>query len=202
MSTLRPATVIAVGVVISRIRLVAVFACSWGVVGCGTAADKGVSERVPVVASSSESDIPPALPLSTLYVGPALLPDDAITYFVVKGARFFDILVARIDSREHVVLGENDDMCLDLVDQRDYDGDGARDALLFQSPRCRGNSAPGRLFFVSGDPTFRVSNHFCGYIPDIERWEHMWSVRTPAARYLLRDGRAVVADPLDASERP
>ena len=201
MSTLRRATVTVVGGTISRARLVAAIACSLGVVGCGADTnDRGASETAPAVVSPIASDLPPALPPSDLPVESASPFDEGITYFVVKGARFFDILVARIASREHIVLGENHDMCLDLVDQRDFDGDGARDALLFQSPRCRGNSAPGRLFFVSGDPTFQVSNDFRGHTPDIERWEHTWSVRTPSARYLLRDGRAVVVDSPEAPE--
>ncbi len=116
---------------------------------------------------------------------------DGIVYHVVKGARFFDILVARIGNREHVVLGETDDMCLDLPDQRDFDGDGSRDALVFQSPRCRGDAAPGLLFFVSADTAFRRSNPFPGHRPRIERWNGEWSVLTGEARHVLRDGRAV-----------
>ena len=114
-----------------------------------------------------------------------------IVYHVVKGARFFDILVARIGNREHVVLGETDDMCLDLPDQRDFDGDGNRDALVFRSPRCRGDAAPGLLFFVSGDIGFRRSNSFPGNRPRVERRNGDWSVVTGDTRHVLRDGRAV-----------
>ena len=121
-------------------------------------------------------------------------PARGIVYHVVKGARFFDILVARIGNREHVVLGETDDMCLDLPDQRDFDGDGSRDALVFRSPRCRGDGAPGLLFFVFADTTFRVSNPFPGHRPRVERWNGEWSVLTDGARHVLRDGRAVRVD--------
>lgn len=120
---------------------------------------------------------------------PESSPD--IAYHVVKGARFFDILVARIGNREHVVIGETDDMCLDLPDQRDFDGDGKRDALVFRSPRCRGDAAPGLLFFVSADTTFRLSNPFSGHRPRVERWNGEWSVVAGETRYVLRDGRAV-----------
>ena len=116
---------------------------------------------------------------------------DGIVYHVVKGARFFDILVARIGNREHIVIGETDDMCLDLPDQRDFDGDGNRDALVFRSPRCRGDAAPGLLFFVSADATFRLSNPFPGHRPRVERWNGAWSVVVGETRYVLRDGRAV-----------
>ena len=119
------------------------------------------------------------------------LPDD-IVYHVVKGARFFDILVARIGNREHVVIGETDDMCLDLPDQRDFDGDGRRDALVFRSPRCRGDTAPGLLFFVSADTTFSLSNPFPGHRPRVERWNGEWSVLAGESRHVLRDGRAVL----------
>ena len=117
-----------------------------------------------------------------------------IVYHVVKGARFFDILVARVGNREHVVLGETDDMCLDLPDQRDFDGDGNRDALVFRSPRCRGDGAPGLLFFVSGDTAFRRSSPFPGHRPRIERWNGEWSVLAGGTRHVLRDGRAVPVD--------
>ena len=118
-------------------------------------------------------------------------PPHDIVYHVVKGARFFDILVARIGNREHIVIGETDDMCLDLPDQRDFDGDGRRDALVFRSPRCRGDAAPGLLFFVSADTTFRLSNPFPGHRPRVERWNGEWSVLAGETRHVLRDGRAV-----------
>ena len=120
---------------------------------------------------------------------PESSPD--IVYHVVKGARFFDILVARIGNREHIVIGETDDMCLDLPDQRDFDGDGSRDALVFRSPRCRGDAAPGLLFFVSADATFRLSNPFPGHRPRVERWNGEWSVLAGETRHVLRDGHAV-----------
>ena len=130
---------------------------------------------------------------------PEASPD--IVYHVVKGARFFDILAARIGNREHVVIGETDDMCLDLPDQRDFDGDGRRDALVFRSPRCRGDAAPGLLFFVSADTTFRLSNPFPGHRPRVERWNREWSVVAGEARHVLRDGRAVRVEGI-GPERP
>ena len=120
-----------------------------------------------------------------------------IVYHVVKGARFFDILVARIGNREHVVLGETDDMCLDLPDQRDFDGDGNRDALVFRSPGCRGDTAPGLLFFVSGDTAFRRSHPFPGHRPRIERWNGGWSVLAGGTRHVLRDGHAVPVERIE-----
>ena len=145
-------------------------------------------------APEADDKLPPAGP------GTAAVPfgrrdspaaPDRIVYHVVKGARFFDILVARIGNREHVVIGETDDMCLDLPDQRDFDGDGRRDALVFRSPRCRGDEAPGLLFFVSADTTFRLSNPFPGHRPRVERWNGAWSVLAGETRHVLRDGRAV-----------
>ena len=126
-------------------------------------------------------------------------PPRDIVYHVVKGARFFDILVARIGNREHIVIGETDDMCLDLPDQRDFDGDGRRDALVFRSPRCRGDAAPGLLFFVSADTTFRLSNPFPGHRPRVERWDGEWSVLAGETRHVLRDGRAVPVNGVGAA---
>ena len=120
--------------------------------------------------------------------------EQTITYYVVKGARFFDILVARMGNREHVVLGEVDDMCLDLPDQRDFDENGTTDALVFHSTNCRGDVAPGLLFFVSGNSTFERSNSFSGHQPKVERWHGHWSVLTTSARYILEYGKAVLVE--------
>ena len=119
--------------------------------------------------------------------------EPAIAYHLVEGARFFDILVARVGTREHILIGETDDMCLELVDQRDFDGDGAPDALVLQDVGCGGVGATDALFFVSGDQGFRRSNRFPGDRPTIERWNGGWSVVTGGTRYVLDDGRAVLA---------
>ena len=119
--------------------------------------------------------------------------EPAIAYHLVEGARFFDILVARIGTREHILIGETDDMCLELVDQRDFDGDGAPDALVLQDVGCGGVGATDALFFVSGDQGFRRSNRFPGDRPTVERWNGGWSVVTGGTRYVLDDGRAVLA---------
>ena len=146
----------------------------------------------PPVKSTSSASQPLLLPPANTQTDTEREP--TITYFVVKGARFFDILVARIGSREHTILGEVDDMCLDLPDQRDFDGDGTEDALVFQSPACRGHVAPGLLFFISGNTAFQRSNPFRGYQPQIETWEGQWSVITNSNRYILRDGKAVLVE--------
>ena len=169
--------------------------------GCGTDTgppSAGRHARPPAADSAPASEVDDALPPAG--PGAAAVPverrdppaaPDGIVYHVVKGARFFDILVARIGDREHVVLGETDDMCLDLPDQRDFDFDGDRDALVFQSPRCRGDGAPGLLFFVFADGTFRRSDPFPGHRPRVERWNGEWSVVADETRHVLRDGRAV-----------
>ena len=150
---------------------------------------EGMNQPVKSTSSASQSLLlPPANTQTDTEREPT------ITYFVVKGARFFDILVARIGSREHTILGEVDDMCLDLPDQRDFDGDGTEDALVFQSPACRGHVAPGLLFFISGNTSFQRSNPFRGYQPQIETWEGQWSVITNSNRYILRDGKAVLVE--------
>ena len=127
-------------------------------------------------------------------IGSATQREGTITYYVVKGARFFDILVARMGNREHVVLGEVDDMCLDLPDQRDFDNNGTTDALVFHSTNCRGDVAPGLLFFVSGNSAFERTNSFRGHQPKVERWHGNWSVLTTSARYILEDGKAVLVE--------
>ena len=172
--------------------------------GCGLdAVPPSAGRHLPPPAADSapvpgvDDRLPPAGPAAAAVpVGrrdPRAAPD-GIVYHVVKGARFFDILVARVGNREHIVIGEVDDMCLDLPDQRDFDGDGKRDALVFRSPRCRGDAAPGLLFFVFADTDFRRSNPFPGHRPRVERWNGEWSVLAGGTRHVLRDGRAVRVD--------
>jgi hypothetical protein len=126
---------------------------------------------------------------------PAPPAPSAIVYHLVEGARYFDILVARVGRREYTAIGELDAMCLELVDQRDYDGDGASDALVRRTDACGSVATPGPLFFVSGSSGFRQSNPFPGEAPRIEPWETGWSVVTDSGRYLLREGRAVLVAP-------
>ena len=85
-------------------------------------------------------------------------------------------------------------MCLDLPDQRDFDENGTTDALVFHSTNCRGDVAPGRLFFISGNLIFDRSNSFRGHQPKVERWHGHWSVLTTSARYILEDGKAVIVE--------
>lgn len=122
-------------------------------------------------------------------------PAATINYHLVEGARYFDILVARVGRRAYTVIGEPDDMCLELADQRDYDGDGSNDALVRRTDACGSVATPGPLFFVSGSGGFRQSNRFPGERVGIEPWESGWSIVTESGRYLLREGRAVRVAP-------
>jgi len=127
----------------------------------------------------------------TRSAGPSTDATPDVTYHLLEGARYFDILVARIGTREYTVIGEGDDMCLELPDQRDYDGDGARDALVRRTDACGSIDTPGPLFFVSGSNGFQRSNSFSGDHPEIEPWEGLWSVVTGSGRHVLRRGRAL-----------
>ena len=122
-------------------------------------------------------------------------PASAIVYHLVEGAPYFDILVARVGRREYTAIGELDAMCLELVDQRDYDGDGASDALVRGTDAGGSVATPGPLFFVSGSSGFPQSDRFPGERPRIEPWETRWSVVTDSGRYLLHEGRAVLVTP-------
>ena len=123
--------------------------------------------------------------------GPSTDATPEMTYYLLEGARYFDILIARIGTREYTVIGELDAMCLELPDQRDYDGDGARDALVRSTDACGSVDTPGTLFFVSGSQGFPRSNHFSGDRPEIEQWEGLWSVVTESGRHVLQRGRAL-----------
>ena len=141
------------------------------------------------VTPTQESDV-----TSTAAPAPPTVPasgGSTIEYHIVRGARFFDILVARVGTREHTVIGETDDMCLELRDQRDYDADGDRDALVFQNVGCAGETAPGLLFFVAAEERFQLSNRFQGHRVRVERLHDQWSVVTETSRHTLVNGRAV-----------
>ena len=154
----------------------------------GRAAFAGLAATCLAAAIVAASAGPPQ---QTSSAGPSTDPTPDITYYLLEGARYFDIFVARIGTREYTVIGERDAMCLELPDQRDYDGDGARDALVRSTDACGSVDTPGTLFFVSGSSGFPRSNHFSGDRPEIEQWEGRWSVVTGSGRHVLRRGRAL-----------
>ena len=103
-------------------------------------------------------------------------------------------------------------MCLQIVDQRDFDGNGLIDALVAHITACGGNCCPNQFFFVSalGDDRFEVSEEFADswVDPIIEKWKGRWSIVVTSSneginldrpveitqRFILEGGKAVKVD--------
>lgn len=89
-------------------------------------------------------------------------------------------LVAAINGKRQVLVSKSKNKCLQIIDQRDFDGDGSLDALVEDITACGGNCCPNHFFFASAlpDGTFAVSDEFADSWTDpvIERWKGRWSV--------------------------
>jgi hypothetical protein len=89
-------------------------------------------------------------------------------------------LLATIDGKSSVLIAQSKGKCLEIVDQRDFDGDGSQDALVEDITACGGNCCPDYFFFVSAqsDGTFAISDEFADSwdLPVIEKWQGRWSV--------------------------
>jgi hypothetical protein len=120
----------------------------------------------------------------------------------------FSILRATFNGKTTELMGKDKRTCLQIVDQRDFDGDGYLDALVAVSSSCGGNCCPDDFFFVSARPAGRfvvAALADSWNDPVIEKWKGQWSVvvvsdNTGAnldrpleitRRFVLRAGRAV-----------
>jgi hypothetical protein len=122
-----------------------------------------------------------------------------------------------VEGRPHPLIDTGAEMCLEVVAQEDFDGDGARDALVRHDVGCGGNCCGNSYFFYGyrGDGHFQRTEEF-GYAwtePRVEKWQGRWSVVVTSAneglnrdapaevteRYVLDAGRAVK---VEESARP
>ncbi len=135
----------------------------------------------------------------------------------IKGDSLFpNVLLARVNGRTYTVIDASKGMCMEIVDQRDWDGDGRTDVLMKNITACGGNCCPNKFFFVSarGNGRFEVSDDLADSWgePVIEKWKNAWSVvivstnegintaraREVTSRYVLRNGNGVE---VESSER-
>lgn len=118
-------------------------------------------------------------------------------------------LVATFNGKTSVLVPMSKKKCLQILEERDFDGDGYLDALMEDVTACGGNCCPNRFFFVSARPdgTFAVSDELADSWkdPTIEKWKGHWSVvivsnneganqERPVEftrRFVLEDGKAV-----------
>jgi hypothetical protein len=160
-------------------------------------------------SSSQRYEVPPIA--NTFEDKRKKLISSKVNYFVSRATDglFSKRLKAEIDGRTYVIIDEKDDLCLDVVDQRDYDGNGSDDALIIHITACGGNGSGNEFIFVSylGGGHFQKSESF-GYSwgdPKIEKWKGRWSVLVTShnegfntdapeeriERFVLDSGRAV-----------
>jgi hypothetical protein len=127
-------------------------------------------------------------------------------------------LLATIDGKSSVLIDESRGKCLEVVDQRDFDGDGSVDALVEDITACGGNCCADGFFFVSAlpDGTFAISDEFVVSwgCPVIEKWHGRWSVVVVSSnegfdnrslleitrRFVLQRGKAVKVEELQRKE--
>lgn len=104
-----------------------------------------------------------------------------ITYEAADGsAPIFEKLFGVVDGQKYELITESDELCVNVADQRDFDGNGSIDALVTNIIACGGNCCGDSYFFYSysGDGHFQQSGEF-GYSwskPKIEKWKGRWSV--------------------------
>ena len=131
-----------------------------------------------------------------------------IRYFTKPGNTSVpSILWATFNGKTTAPMGHKE-TCQQIVDQRDFDGDGYRDALVMANSACSDILFPNDFFFVSALPDGRF---VVAALADshkeamIEKWKGQWSVvvvsdNTGAnlerpleitRRFVLKAGRAV-----------
>lgn len=118
-------------------------------------------------------------------------------------------LIATFNRKVSILINKAKGKCLQIAEQRDFEGNGLKDALIEDITACGGNCCPNRFFFVSARPdgTFVVTDEFADSWKDpvIEKWKGKWSVVVVSnnegvnrerpveitRRFVLEDGKAV-----------
>ena len=124
-----------------------------------------------------------AIAALTLVTGLAAPPQrpQKIEYSVEKSDdSLFSTLRVAANGKTTTLLDKSKKGCLDVIDQRDWDGNGLTDALVKRITACGGNCCPNSFFFVSAlaNGRFEISDDLAESWQDpvIEKWKNRWSV--------------------------
>jgi hypothetical protein len=137
-------------------------------------------------------------------------PGTVVDYFVDKSSdQMYGSLYAKVNGQQYKIVGTQEQTCLTVEDQRDYDGNGSTDALIRRNVSCGGNCCADAFYFVSymGNGHFEQSADFASswVAPEVQEWKGMWSVVITSSnegintlapvetreRYVLDTGQAV-----------
>ncbi len=103
-----------------------------------------------------------------------------IEYSVEKPGDLYSVLLAKANGKTYTLIDESKKACLEVVDTRDWDGNGLTDAMVKRITACGGNCCPDAFFFVSALPggRFEISGDLADswQDPAIEKWKGRWSV--------------------------
>jgi hypothetical protein len=139
-------------------------------------------------------------------------------YFTTTKEGLYDHeLMVEVNGKVHTIVNQQAESCLEIIAQRDFDGDGVTDALVEDIQACGGNAVGNSFFFVSAgrDGSF-VKSHLLGTAkfgsswqePTIEEWKGQLSVvvvetnegmnqeepEEVTNRFVLKDRRAVLVN--------
>lgn len=108
-------------------------------------------------------------------------PSNKVEYSVEKSdGSIFTALRATANGKTYQLVDKSKEMCLQVIAQRDLDGNGFVDALVLHRIACGGSCCSDTFFVVSafGDGRFEVSDEFADswVYPVIEKWKDRWSV--------------------------
>jgi hypothetical protein len=136
-------------------------------------------------------------------------PAEKVAYSADESLFHFAALSATENGKTYRLIDKSKEMCLEVVDQRDFDGNGFVDALVSHVAACGGNAVANTFFFVSalGNGRFEISDEFASSWGDpiIEKWKGRWSVVVTSSnegvnqqrpveitrRFVLESGKAV-----------
>ena len=148
-------------------------------------------------------------------------PADGVTYRVTKPEGvLFGTLEATRQGKTQELVGRAKEQCLEVVDARDFDGNGTTDALVAHVSGCGGDCCPNAYFFVSAakDGRFTVTKEFADSWESatVEKWGDAWSVVVTSSnagasldrlkevtrRFALRHGKPVQLSAVARKEKP